>query len=314
MDTSPEAMEKLFIQLSSFKLLTTTEINQLVFQYINKKRPTDSVRMLNKDYRTIEYDNIEQYKNHIDNLKMTHQFFKNLFHFMNSLIEGVKIFYLTPCNKQTWVRFNKDLLSSGVNHNMQTYNPAEYVYYSYYTLKLYRVSLYVMIKGINYIYSDECKNKKIRKLPNYHKGRQYFITSIEAGLVMINELLMMNGFVIKNPDLYVKSNPDSIKITRKSAETIISHYNHLITIDPLYKTRIDSHSPEIYKEKVKLINYNMYASILSYMIPCNFNILCNNLYNYSTLLKINVYMHNLKTNVPNPQYLGDTLNVSIEIE
>ncbi len=313
MSTSPEVYEDLLKQLRSFNLLDNNQINELIFKYINMKRPTDSVRMLNKDYRTIEYDNIEDNKNKIDKSN-GHQFFKDIFHFQNCMIEGVKIFYITPCNKQTWVRFNKDLLKTGVIHNIKSDNPLNYVYYSYYLLKLYRVSLHTMIKAINYMYSEQCKNKKIRSHPNYNKGRQYFITAIEASLVMINEVLMMNGFVIKNPKLYLRDNPDSVKITRETVPTIINHYNHVLTLgsNSQNKKWIDSLSPEKFKENHKLYNHKMYSSILSIMSPCNFHTLCNILYRYSSCLLTNNYFHNIKNNIPNPEYIANIITIEIE--
>jgi hypothetical protein len=299
--------DEIFKLLSNIKQYTYEERNDILYQYRIFPRSTESVRMLNKDLRTIEYDNIEENITYINNMSVSKNFMKSSFLFINNLIEFNKMFYVSACNKPTWVRFNKDLLPLTYKYKLLNIEipPMYFVYNTYYLLKMALITLNSMIAPINFMFSDKCKNKKILNHPSYHKGLQYFLTAIDANITMINELIFINGLVIKGFGLYYKNMPDSLKMTPEASINITNQYNYLLSINQNLKKKVDTKSVDMYPKLFKTNNTNLYIMILDILKPFNFLNLFVSILKYQETFKVNMYLHRLINKIDNPDFLGD---------
>jgi len=289
------------------------ELQQSICNYLTLPRSINSVRLLNTDYRTIEYDNIDEFSKKIEESNSS-SFYKNSFHFINKLINHNKIFYVVACNKPTWVRFNKEFVINNDFQHPFTIEPLKYTYYTYYLLKVYRGCINNMIIGIDYIYSEQCKNAQIKKHPNYKKGRDYFITAADAAMTMINELILMNTFIIKSETTFANESSTAIAINSTSTKELLTFYHSLVNIDANNKQVYDSQDIDTKKKTFAYNNKKLYFGILSILTPCNFNNLCNRLWIYHLLLKNNIYLYQVINEVPNPEYLGHYLKINCQIE
>jgi ribosomal protein S8 len=269
--------------------------------------------MLNKDLRTIEYDDIQNNTLKINKWMLP----KNIIdthHFVNFLIDCCKVFYKESCNKSTWVRFNVDKqFNPLVSYHASINKSGLTIFYAYYSLKTFRSYLRTMIKGINYIYSDECKRKDILNHPNYHKGHKYFLTAIDANMTMINELLMMNSIYIKSSKKVNTNSSCHLNITTNTVKVIKHVYDANLTFDTDQFSDITNNQDEL-KKLFKENNNKLHVYILDFLKPSNFMDLYMSLWHYRLAFYKNVYFYNLINNIPNPDYIGNNIHVTIDIE
>ena len=307
---SPITSDQIYNILSKMKPCTAVDRVLHITQYMATPRSTDSVRMLNKDLRTIEYDNTHENITIILDMfkdKTGKMIMKSSFLFINNIIDFNKLLYQDACNKPTWVRFNKDLLPLTYKYKLLNIEipPMYFVYNTYYLLKMALITLNSMIAPINFMFSDKCKNKKILNHPSYHKGLQYFLTAIDANITMINELIFINGLVIKGFGLYYKNMPDSLKMTPEASINITNQYNYLLSINQNLKKKVDTKSVDMYPKLFKTNNTNLYIMILNILKPFNFLNLFVSILKYQETFKVNMYLHRLINKIDNPDFLGD---------
>lgn len=290
------------------QLIKGEEFQHIIYNYLSTPRSADSVKLLNNDYRTIEYDNIDEYREKIE-ASNAPEFYKNCFHFINQLISYNKVFYVVSCNKPTWVRYNKTHADNLVSNHPFTIEPYRYIYYTYYLLKVYRACINNMIIGIKFIFSEECRNDDIKKNKYYYKGRDYFLTAADAALTMINELILVNALTIKS-ESSVALIPSNIDIK----QDLMTYFISLLNIDIKYKKEYENNNSETMTDIFKNTNKKLYFALLSILNPCDFNTLCNRLWVYHLLLKNNIYVYQIINNMPNPEYLGNFLKINSDIE
>ncbi len=291
--------------------------NRTIFNYIELKRPVDSVRKLNRYYRTIEYDNIEENNKYIDSLKTK----DSTYDFMNFVIMITSIFYKYNINKPTWIRYRKDLkldyfLTNNTNINMVAYS-------NYYMLKCFQAFLNGMIDAIDYMYSDKCKNKDVIKNIHYNKGREYFITAIDACQTMIYELLIVNGFLIKTHNVFLKNSTNpTLPFIKKNQQTYntselgipIICYNHNLNIHESQLSTFKSFlTKQSANELFKRNNKELYIMILDLLQPCDFLMLIRRMSVYKYRMSMNIYFNRIINNIPKPEYMGDNIKITCDI-
>ncbi len=329
MENIPLTHAQLVELLNNVNSYTKEQAVQEFSNYINIPRPINSVRMLNKEYRTIEYDDIEKNATHYNNLlknNNTHNlnYTKAHYEFVNYIIYCNAYFYRNASNKPTWVRFKKDLYI--VNQKFPqfnfNFNKSGYLktcaFTVYYKLKIYRQIIPTMIRGINYMYSDECKVKDVLNHPLYGKGCDYYLTAIDACTTMIDELILTNGVFIKSFNTVIKQGYD-INITPELTN-LISTYIYFLLNGRSFSDRNNFEKFEknttidVIKKKFKELTKIIYISMFNILQPCDFYTLYQRLETYYNNLKAHIYFHRLIKNIPDPEYMGSYFKLTAEIE
>lgn len=305
--------EELITRLSVIQTYTLDEVIKERDRYMNIPRSIDSVKMLNKEYRTIEFDNIEENQKIIETI-VSFVISKDKLKCLNYIIDQSCYYYQGPCNKPTWVRFNNTgQLKYTLTYNIDSSNEVKKtIFYTYYLLKTFRSCLNCITQAVEFIFSDKCKNKDILNHPKYNKGYQYYLTALDACKTMINELLMTCSLIIKASYIWVKDSVKELQVTPESVNIFNQSYYYNLTVNGSNDIKLQS--MERLKEKFKKNNFKMYSIILDILQPCNFIQLCKRLLVYRMLWFSNIYIHNLINLIPSPEYVGNNIKITIDIE
>ncbi len=267
--------------------------------YIKESYDKEDIRTKNKEYHSINYDNYNENMEIILKLENISPFYINCFTIICCNIEFAKKFYNKPLNIPTWIKFDNNnspnmiKIENVLSKVDDVINPT---FYMFYKIKLFREILKKFVKPINYMYNNE---KKFIEHPNYHKGREYFLSAIDAADNMLHQLLIICRIYIQVYNFHSKTN-----ITQ---EWINKYFSY---IDSNSKQFIDSILIEDRPKHYKVNNKILYFNILDILMPSKFFYLFYNLFEYSGRLNKITYLYNLIHDKPNPTYLR--LNIEID--
>ena len=90
-------------------------------------------------------------------------------------------------------------------------------------------------------------------------------------------------------------------------------YDANLTFDTDQFSDITNNQDEL-KKLFKENNNKLHVYILDFLKPSNFMDLYMSLWHYRLAFYKNVYFYNLINNIPNPDYIGNNINVTIDIE
>ncbi len=301
------------IQYQSLKLNKYIFPNETLVNYINTPRSIDSVKLLNTDYRTIEFDDFQQHYQTINDSDAGDAN-KHVNHFLNFVINCTSIFYRNQCNKPTWIRYKKDLYIDYSFPQMDDNNLKMIMLSNFYMLKTYYACLNGMNEPLEYMFSDKCKSKDILQHQNYFKGRDYFITALYACKTMIYELLIVNGFLLKACSTYIIDASCS-DCNQKFTNILNVCFHHNLNVDEKDIKMITSAiTKQPVNEVFKKTNKKLYIMILNLLEPCNFMMLVKRLCFYKRIYGFNIFCHRVMNNIEKPEYLGDNIKILCTIE
>jgi len=305
--------EEIRQKLAKANSITVNELVHNVEKYIkfsNKKKPV----IMNANYYSIDYDNLDDNTSYINNLPDSYD--KPLLHFVSYIILQNEILYYRKFGSMTKATWIKQILPKNevrpTKTSMFRFELLNDLYTTYYILKLMRCSLANMRRGVNIIYSKETKNKTILNHPNYHKGKNYFLSVIEAYEQMINDLFFMSGNLIKKSlaewvgfdKTMLEINEDNIKKIKRIYEFRKFECSDLIKY-------LETTPKENYKQMFKENNIDLYKYILE-IGPSNFLGTFLNLTDYIRKWKFNIYLYNIMNKIENPE--DYRFNITIDIE
>ena len=288
------------------------DIQQFV-KYSQNKKPV----IMNADYYTIDYDNVVENHNFINNLPVTDD--KSLFHYVNYIIQQNQSFYYHQFGSMTKATWIKKIISkneiSVAKKKMSMHGSIfllKDVYTTYYMLKLTRCCLANMRRGVNIIYSKETKNKTILNHPNYHKGKNYFLSAIEAQEEMINDIFFVCKNLIKtNFGELLGYNIATFETKEDNIKKIKNIYDSIIIESSSNIQYLETTPEENYKQLFKVNNINLYKHILN-LSPCNFLKTFMYLNEYICKWKFNIYLYNIINKIENPEYYRFNMTIDIE--
>ena len=272
-------------------------------------------------HQTIDYGNMTAFLEKIEtNENLTEQA-KQFWRYIAILIDMNKVFYANKEKKISWVKnIDTPLLTVMSQLYQITINTptSNYMkindntrYYIYCILVTFISLLDNIMDGIDFIYSDKCRSKKIKQHPGFGKGKDYYYSAIVTIRHMLFDLYMTHSH--NKETIFSEFDTKNIKVNDKLTnhiQQLQQMFDNTFTISGLLKKEIDDIPEEERQTRYTQMNVWVYINILNILTPCNCFTLMFRFYKYYYRLQQTRYLYKLINNFSNPEYLKLNINLS----
>jgi hypothetical protein len=269
-------------------------------------------------HQTIEYDNINYILEKLDKMTDIPELAKDIWRYIGLLINMNKM-YTYDSNKFSWLKkkdipakvlltqLRRDAVSPPININITN----DMQYYVYMLLLKFIALLDPMINGIDFMYSDKCKSKKIKEHPGYAKGKEYYYNAIGTVRHMLVDLY--RTYLQKEKIDYYEFDIKNIKTSGKFKDGIEDIKKMLLRsyfISGSFKEHVDEIKEEDRSSRYTQMNLWIYSNIFTILKPCNYFTLMYMFNTYYNRIQETHYLYKLINKISNPGYLNLNINLS----